>query len=166
MTLATTLLTAGALAVSACAADSAPAARTAGDPRPAPHPCADRACLESAVDTLAASGIELRAGVEVAASERLAFAAARPVFERYCLRCHTQGSKKVKPSTLAALDMTTYPFTGRDEGAIAARVRAVVGLDGGQPRMPMVKPGCLTADDLDHIAAWARAFDDARATDR
>jgi hypothetical protein len=167
MTLALFVVTTSVLTAAACAADRPPGPRTAGDgPPAASHPCTDRACLEPAVHTLAASGIGFRAGVDITASERLAFAAARPVFERYCLRCHTQGSKKVKPATLAALDMTTYPFTGRHGDALAAQIRTVVGLDGSSPRMPMVKPGCLSRSDLDHIAAWARAFDEARATVR
>jgi hypothetical protein len=106
------------------------------------------------IDTAAAAGLD--------PAERTSFEAARPVFARYCWRCHAGGSKKVKASTLAQLDMTSYPFASDHGAAVVPLIRTVVGLDGAPATMPMAGRGCVPAADLDRIAAWTAAYARAR----
>lgn len=162
-----------ALLLAACAPRTAPRssppadavvptdAAVAGGPQ---HHCADLTPVSADDVAAAADVIPIRADAAVAAAERAAFDAARPVFARYCWRCHAGHGKKTKASTLARLDMTSYPFASSHGDAIAAHIRVVLGLDGSAPSMPLVARGCVPAADLERVAAWADAVAAAPTT--
>jgi hypothetical protein len=59
--------------------------------------------------------------------------------------------------------MTTYPFAGHHAHEVAAEVRKVLGVGGGEPTMPLDKPGAVKGDELALVVAWADAFDRAHA---
>jgi hypothetical protein len=101
------------------------------------------------------------------AEELAAFSAARPVFARYCFKCHTRSGKKAKAKALKHVDMTTYPFGGHhaDDGGAVIR-RAVQGASGESATMPSDDPGAVQGEDLAKILAWADAFDRAHAKAR
>jgi hypothetical protein len=95
-------------------------------------------------------------------AERAAFARARPVFARYCFKCHTTAGKKHSRTALRHLSMDGYPFGGHHAATVAAAIREVLGVGGEKPTMPDDAPGAVKGDDLATIAAWADAFDQAR----
>lgn len=98
---------------------------------------------------------------DLAAAETAAYERAKPVFEKYCSKCHAKGGKNAKPKSLEHLDMTSYPFGGHHAAEIGAEVRKVLGIGGGKATMPMDDPGSVKGDDLALIAAWADAYDKA-----
>jgi mono/diheme cytochrome c family protein len=89
----------------------------------------------------------------------LAYEKAKPVFDKFCANCHTQGRPGARKGTLAHLDTTVYPFTGHHSHETTATVRRVLGVGGGKATMPMNKPGAVQGEDLALIIAWADAFD-------
>lgn len=95
-------------------------------------------------------------------TEREAYDRARPVFDKYCTKCHTKGGDKAKPKTLHHFDMTTYPFGGHHAAEVATSVRKVLGV-GGKKTMPKDDPGVVEGEELALILAWADAFDRAHA---
>jgi hypothetical protein len=101
---------------------------------------------------------------ELLAAEQSAYETAKPVFESFCAKCHTKGSKKAKPKILAHFDMTGYPFAGEHAAEIGNEIREVLGLvEGKKATMPKDRPGAVKGDDLAKIQAWADAFDKAAA---
>jgi mono/diheme cytochrome c family protein len=100
---------------------------------------------------------------ELLAAEKVAFEAAKPVFDKHCARCHKQGEKLATAKKRDHFDMTTYPFGGHHPDTIAAEIRKSLGMTGKKPRMPADKKGAVKGDELALIAAWADAFDKAHA---
>jgi mono/diheme cytochrome c family protein len=99
----------------------------------------------------------------VTTEERAAFAAARPVFEKHCFRCHTKNGRKAKPKSLAHLTLDRYPLGGHHAAEAGTVVRRVLGAgpEKKPPTMPSDDVGAVAADDLAKILAWADAFDRA-----
>lgn len=97
------------------------------------------------------------------AAETTAFERAKPVFEKYCAKCHTSRGKNASSKKLAHFDMTTYPFRGHHAGEMSATIRKVLAIGGGKPTMPADKKGAVQGDELAAIAAWADAFDASHA---
>ena len=104
-----------------------------------------------------------QATAELLAAENAAFEKAKPVFDKFCASCHTQGARGAKKKTLDHFDMTKYPFTGHHAGELTATIRKVLGIGGGKPTMPRNNPGAVQGDDLALIGAWADAFDASHA---
>jgi hypothetical protein len=102
---------------------------------------------------------------DLASAEKDAYERARPVFEKYCSKCHSRGGAKAKAKTLEHFDMTSYPLGGHHAAEITAVLRAVLGIGGGKATMPMDNPGSVKGDELDLIAAWADAYDKAHEGD-
>lgn len=90
-------------------------------------------------------------------SETEAHARARPVFERYCGKCHTTRSEN--DSALQHFEMDGYPFGGHHAGDIGQRIRSALGQDGAPATMPKDRPGVVQNEDLEVILDWAAAFD-------
>jgi mono/diheme cytochrome c family protein len=107
--------------------------------------------------------ITLVCAVAHADPEADAYAHAKPVFEKYCAKCHTKGGEKATPKKLDHFDMTTYPFGGHHAKTIGTTIRTVLGLAKKKPEMPDDKPGSVKGDDLDALKAWADAWDAAHA---
>jgi hypothetical protein len=99
----------------------------------------------------------------VSVEEREAFARARPVFARYCFKCHTAAGKKHSRTALRHLSMDGYPFGGHHAATVGDAVRETLGAGSEKPTMPGDAPGAVKGDDLALITAWADAFDRARA---
>jgi len=97
------------------------------------------------------------------ADERAAFEKAKPVFDKYCAGCHTQGAKQATAKKLDHFDMTSYPFGGHHAATLGPTIRKVLAIGGGKATMPNGKPGTVTGDDLAAIAAWTKAWDAAQA---
>lgn len=95
-------------------------------------------------------------------AERAAFDKAKPVFDKYCTKCHVKGAEKAKEKSLKHFDMTTYPLGGHHADKVAGSVRKVLGV-GGKKTMPKDDPGVVEGEELALILAWADAFDKAHA---
>lgn len=119
--------------------------------RPAPAPPAPPAPAPVTADALRTA--------ELAAFER-----AKPVFDKWCARCHAEGGRATSAKKRSHFDMTRYPFGGHHAADIADEVREVLGLTGEKPTMPPNKKGAVRGDELALIQAWADAFDAAHAT--
>lgn len=102
---------------------------------------------------------------DLVAAEQAAFESAKPVFEKHCARCHTEGGKLATEKKRGHFDMTTYPFGGHHSATIAAEIRKTLGLTGEKPTMPKDNKGAVKGDELALIAAWADAFDKSHAGD-
>ncbi len=100
---------------------------------------------------------------DLLAAETTAFAAARPVLEKYCAGCHQQGGKKASAKKLAHFDLTAYPIRGHHAGEAGTTVREVLGVGGGKPTMPYGNAGVVKGDELALIVAWTEAFDASHA---
>ena len=99
----------------------------------------------------------------VTEEERAAFAAARPVFEQHCFRCHTAKGRKAKPKSLAHLTMDRYPFGGHHASEAGTAIRRALGTgpEKKEPTMPSDDRGAVAGDQLAKVLAWANAFDRA-----
>jgi hypothetical protein len=94
-------------------------------------------------------------------AEEAAYQAAKPVFDHYCVACHTTGGAKHDDMALTHLNMDSYPFGGHHGAMAGGAVREVLAIGGGKPTMPKDHPGAVQGDDLALVAAWAAAFDAA-----
>jgi hypothetical protein len=99
--------------------------------------------------------------VELVAAETAAYEKAKPVFEKFCGKCHSEGGKSKSDKKLAHLNITSYPFKSDHGADLAAEIREVLAIGGGKATMPADKKGSVKGDDLSAIAAWADAFDAA-----
>lgn len=91
---------------------------------------------------------------EIPAAEKQAYQRAKPVFERYCAKCHgPDGKSKAR----GHFTMDSYPFGGHHADEIGKRIMRSLG-EGGKPSMPLGNPGAVTGDELEAIRAWAQAF--------
>lgn len=100
---------------------------------------------------------------ELVAAETAAFERAKPVFDRYCMKCHATSGSKASKKKLDHFDMTTYPFAGEHALEISREIRGTLGLTGKKVTMPADKKGAVKGDELALIAAWADAFDASHA---
>jgi hypothetical protein len=98
------------------------------------------------------------------ADVRAAYERARPVFEKYCTKCHTTGGTQSKKAALQHFTMDQYPFGGHHASAVAASIREVLGAGGEEPSMPRDEPGAVQGEELALVLAWADAFDRAHGT--
>jgi outer membrane biosynthesis protein TonB len=99
--------------------------------------------------------------VELMAAETAAFEKAKPVFEKFCGKCHSDTGKSKSAKKLGHLNITAYPFTSSHGATLAADIRKALAIGGGKPTMPADKKGSVKGDDLAAIAAWADAWDAA-----
>lgn len=93
----------------------------------------------------------------VSEEERAAFERARPVFEAYCMKCHTTAGAKTSGKAVHHISMDAYPFAGHHAAEAGTAVREA--LTGAEPTMPKDNPGTLKPDELALVLAWADAFD-------
>lgn len=98
---------------------------------------------------------------DLLAAEHAAYEKAKPVFGKYCAKCHSKDSKKATAKALGHFDMTSYPLGGHHAMEASAQVRKALAIGGGKPTMPMDQKGAVQGDELALIAAWADAFDQA-----
>ena len=98
---------------------------------------------------------------ELLAAELAAYEKAKPVFARWCAKCHEKGNKLATQKKLDHFDMTTYPFGGHHGMEISKEIREALAIGGGKPTMPADKKGAVKGEELDAIKAWADAFDAA-----
>ena len=132
------------------AEEDAPAEADAEAPAPAePPPPAEPDPAQVKADLLAA--------------ETAAYEAAKPVFEKHCVRCHQEGQKKAKKKILEHLNITTYPFTGEHGADAGPAIRKVLAIGGGKAVMPADTKGAVQGEELALVAAWADAWDKSHA---
>lgn len=93
-------------------------------------------------------------------SDREAYERAKPVFQKYCAKCHTEQSGK--RTALKHFVMDSYPFGGHHTANMPATIRQVLGQDGKRATMPRDKPGIVQGDELKLILEWADAAERAR----
>lgn len=98
----------------------------------------------------------------VLSEELTAFAKAKPVFEKYCARCHTESAGK--RTALKHFAMDAYPFGGHHASSMPGTIRNVLGQSGKRATMPKDKPGAVSGDELKLILDWADAVDRASAS--
>ena len=96
---------------------------------------------------------------ELLAAEMSAFEKAKPVFDKYCAKCHSKDGSKQSVGKRKHFDMTTYPFGGHHAMDVHDEVREVLGLTGKKPTMPADRKGAVQGAELDLIKAWADAFE-------
>jgi mono/diheme cytochrome c family protein len=95
----------------------------------------------------------------IAAAEKAAYEAARPVFEKYCSNCHSAAGKKSSNKKLDHFNLDSYPFGGHHAAEIGETIREVLGVTGEEATMPKDKPGAVNGAELDLVVAWSKAFD-------
>lgn len=91
------------------------------------------------------------------AAEMSAFETAKPVFDKWCVKCHVYASPA--PKAFKALQVEVYPFVGKH--STTKDIRTVLAIGGGKPSMPFDNKGAVKGDELAAIAAWADAWDQA-----
>src|SRR5262245_13414822 len=96
------------------------------------------------------------AGTDVAA-----WAAAKPVLDKYCAKCHTTGGKGATPETLDHFNMDSYPPGGHHADEIGPAIKEVLGATGKEPTMPDDNPGVVKGEELEVVVAWADAWEHA-----
>jgi len=99
-----------------------------------------------------------KAKANLLAAETRAWNAAKPVLEKYCAKCHSQGAQGATKKKLDRFDMSAYPMTGPHAATIGTTMRDVMGISGKKPTMPFGKPGAVTGDELAAIKAWTDAW--------
>lgn len=96
---------------------------------------------------------------DLLAAEAATYEKAKPVFEKYCAKCHSKDGRKQSASKREHFDMTTYPFGGHHAMDVHNEVRVVLGLTGKKPTMPADNKGAVKGDELELIKAWTDAFE-------
>ena len=152
-----------ALAFAACGGTSAPDATTPTGAGDADHEHGTGSGqpatpVETPADTPSAPD-PAQVKVDLAAAEQAAYEKAKPVFDKYCARCHSKDSKKASAKALDHFEMTSYPFGGHHAMEVAAEVRKALAIGGGKATMPRDQKGAVQGDELALVAAWADAFD-------
>lgn len=97
------------------------------------------------------------------AAERAAYERAKPVFDKYCAKCHTSSGAKASKKAMSHFSMDTYPFGGHHATEIGDEIRKALGVTAKEPTMPRDRPGVVEGDELARVLAWADAFDAAHA---
>jgi hypothetical protein len=158
------------LACTACSGGSKPMMSTTANidpvpmneqaPRPAPAEPTDRVAPVEAVEpTQPAAPDPAQVKAKLLAAEMTAYANAKPVFDKYCAKCHSKDGSKQSVGKRKHFDMTTYPFGGHHAMEVHDEVREVLGLTGKKPTMPADKKGAVQGAELDLVKAWADAFE-------
>lgn len=93
-------------------------------------------------------------------TEQEAYERAKPIFEKYCARCHTKQS--AKRTALKHFAMDSYPFDGHHTDNMPSTIRKVLGVSGSRATMPRDKPGIIQGNELRLILDWADAVEGAR----
>lgn len=97
---------------------------------------------------------------DLLAAESAAYDAARPVFERYCAKCHSSsGTHPQRRDALPHFSIDSYPFGGHHATEMAATIREVLGVTGEEATMPKDDPGAVQGGELALILGWADAFE-------
>lgn len=100
---------------------------------------------------------------ELLATETTAYEKAKPVFDKFCSKCHSKNGNMTAEKKRDHFDMTTYPFGGHHAMELGKQIRKSLGINGEKPTMPFDKKGSVKGEDLALIAAWADAFDASHA---
>ena len=150
------------LALAACGGGSSKPATVPAEPSPPPEEVATPA-PPPAPDAAPAPEPKLDPKAELLAAETAAFEKAKPVFDKWCAKCHAEGGKLATEKKRGHFDMTTYPFGGHHAMEISKELRKSLAIGGGKPTMPFDKKGAVTGEELAAIAAWADAFDASHA---
>ncbi len=111
----------------------------------------------------AAGDAEARKREEIAAAEQAAYERAKPIFEKFCAKCHATSGKKATKKTLDHFTIDTYPFGGHHATTAGQTVREVLGVSGKRATMPKDDPGAVKDADLEAIVEWSKAFDASHA---
>jgi hypothetical protein len=117
--------------------------------------------LAVAVVSRSSSAEPAKSKAELVAAETAAFEQAKPVFDKWCAKCHSSTGSKTSASKRKHFDMTTYPFGGHHAMSIGSEVRVALGMTGKKPSMPADRKGAVKGAELALIKAWADAFDAA-----
>jgi uncharacterized membrane protein len=96
---------------------------------------------------------------DLLAAEMAAYEQAKPVFDKYCAKCHSKDGAKTSISKREHFDMTAYPFGGHHAMDVHNEIRIVLGVTGKKPTMPADKKGAVKGEELALIKAWADAFE-------
>jgi type IV secretory pathway VirB10-like protein len=167
------ILLAVLVAAAACGGSSPPPAAPATEPTPATEPVApaEPAPVEPAAPPEpvapappppppAPDPAQIKA--ELRATELAAFESAKPVFDKWCAKCHSKTGKATSAKKREEFDMTSYPFGGEHAKEIGEEVLEVLGLTGKKPSMPADKKGAVKGAELELMKAWAEAFEASR----
>jgi hypothetical protein len=101
------------------------------------------------------------AHADTPSAEQAAYEQAKPVFDKWCAKCHSKSGAKASAKKLDHFDMTTYPFGGHHAMTIGKEIKKSLGMTGKKPTMPFDKKGALSKSELALIKAWADAFEAA-----
>jgi cytochrome c len=85
---------------------------------------------------------------ELLAAETAALEKAKPVFDKWCAKCHSKDGKSTSAKNREHFDMTKYPFGGHHAMEISGEIRKTLGLTGKKPTMPADKKGAVKGDEL------------------
>jgi hypothetical protein len=96
---------------------------------------------------------------QLLAAEAAAFETAKPVFDKWCAKCHSKDGKQTSAKKREHFDMTSYPFGGHHAMDIHNEIRRSLGLTGKKPTMPADKKGAVQGEELELIKVWADAFE-------
>ncbi len=97
--------------------------------------------VEPAQPAQAAAPDPAKVKADLLAVELAAFERAKPVFDKYCARCHSKDGAKQSAAKREHFDMTTYPFGGHHAMDVHNEIREVLGVTGKKPTMPVDKKG-------------------------
>lgn len=105
------------------------------------------------------------AQMDLMAAETAAHQAAAEVLEDHCAKCHDPAKAKSKKAKKAVehFAMGSYPYGGHHAADLGKKIREVLGVEGGETKMPKDDPGSVKGEDLDKIVAWTKAWDAAAA---
>lgn len=93
------------------------------------------------------------------AAEMAAFDKAKPVFDKWCAKCHSKDGAKQSAAKREHFDMTTYPFGGHHAMDVHNEISVVLGVTGKKPTMPADNKGAVKGEELELIKAWIDAFE-------
>ena len=131
------------MVAAACGANPAPAAIA---PRVAPAPVPPSDARPDAT-----------ANTDPLVAEQDALALAKPVFKKYCVRCHMYGANdKAFKKLDANTGLDTIDATKVD------KIRVVLGGADKPPTMPKDRPGEVKGDELALVMNWTDAYSRAQ----
>lgn len=127
-----------------------------------PHPDENIAHVHDESPARADAAAEQAPPAPTILSEQEAYDRAKPVFQKYCSKCHTEQSGK--RTALKHFSMDSYPFGGHHTANMPSTIRKVLGQDGKRATMPRDKPGIVEGDELKLILEWADAVERAHTS--
>ena len=95
-------------------------------------------------------------------AELAAFTKAKPVFKKYCAKCHAASTGK--RAALKHFVMDANSFSGPHASSMPATIRKVMGQSGKRATMPKDNPGRVSGNELKLILEWADAAERAAST--